>query len=332
MKIRLQLTLCLLCVLLLSSCAMKTPKATEVVASLATPSQAPSTSPVPSEVPSPMATPTENPLAGAPEGATGKAANGNWTKTENGVTYTWTVLKDRKDKLHFSGWFASHVKNGSLNGDIPLIDQPADGFTKTIPFSMDFLEGVKGPYLQHPDNPASSDAPNFTRTLLSRLMERYYGKSILRMSADEVRSFYRNLFQGSISIPFSTPAGSYEWKPDPSIGVKFYAVGWYDADPAKNPEFNETMDEMEGKSLTYRWTVFTDTDGILMIVAAVKDPQLLSDNQLFGWILHPMELVIKEQQISANVRGWGFPTYPSELVSSINRGSAPEFSILRASK
>ena len=160
------------------------------------------------------------------------------------------------------------------------------------------------------------------------MTERNYGKILPEVSVADMQKFNTDFYNGSIVISFSTPGENYEWKPGPTIGVKFYAVKWDDADPAKNPAFNETMDEMEGNSLTYRWAVSTDAQGNLIVVAAVKNPLQLTDKQFFGWLLHPIELVLKEEQIPAHVRGWGLPTYPSELVSYVNKVQPAEFIIL----
>ena len=80
-------------------------------------------------------TATENPLAGAPDGATGRDALGNWTKVENGVTYTWTTITDSLGQERYRGWVGSHVLDSSdnINGGIPPQD-PDEGYPSDIPF------------------------------------------------------------------------------------------------------------------------------------------------------------------------------------------------------
>lgn len=81
-------SLTILIAIFLASCAKvevpPTPSSTSIPTASPIPPPTPTSTPIPtaSPIPSPTltATPTEDPLAGAPEGATAKDANGNWTR------------------------------------------------------------------------------------------------------------------------------------------------------------------------------------------------------------------------------------------------------------
>jgi len=340
MKICFHLFLLPFCAVLLSSCAT----ATAVITPTATITQAvalvaPSPTPVPTPFP-PTAIPTENPLAGAPDGATGKDANGNWTKAENGVTYTWKVLQlNNNNENTISGWFTSHVQNGTLHGGIPFYEEKNNyGGLVTIPFFFNVKQGVNAPYLQHPQRDLSNSTPDyesvFYRTLLQAALN-ITGS----VKSDQYNTFYGMLNNNDVAVPFATRTGSFVWKPGSERGYIFNVVSWEDADPAVHPEFYEIQDWQAGKSVLYRFALYTDTEGNLICVGAVKDANSLTIDQFLSWTLNPMEKVLTDHNAPVewtlpNIRtGWGFSGYPTPFVHFAEGagGTSPEFIIIPSS-
>jgi len=297
---------------------METPKATEGITSLATPSQAPSPSPIPSEEPSPTATPTENPLAGAPDGATGKDANGNWTKTEIGVMYTWTTITDSLGVERFRGWFSNHVTGGNLlDGGIPLQDFPMDGGYQSVPLYIFGESGALPDYFQHPVQDTNPQR-NFSGPLFNQLLNRN-SESLSRQAMADA------LANGTAVIHFKTADGKdYYWKPSKDRGVKFYAVAWDEADPSIHPEYYETLGDAQfEKDANMRWTVFVDSDGSLVIVSAVQNPGNFTEVEKMERILNPMGEMLSHEQLPAKVAGWMAidGTYPTQNVQNALRAA-----------
>lgn len=268
----------------------------------------------------PTATEVPDPLAGPKppgEGITLDTTRHEWMRTVNGeVQYFSPEIQD---------WTVPHVIDGTYLGGIPLVNI-IDLKFKSMPMYIDFQIGVQGPYIQSLDSSVINNAPSFPNIFIGELAERYYGKDIRKITVDEWKVFMSGIEKGdgSIAIPFTTPDGvNHIWKLGTDTGYKFYGVRWEDADPATHPGFYETWDEIQYKSLTYRWKVSTDTQGNLVVLGAVKDPVALSNVQLIGWILHPMEAVLKYDQLPAQLKGWGFPTYPSPLVTFASKSPAP---------
>ena len=309
--------------------------------------------PKPTDIP---VTPTETPDPNMPPGATGKDAQGNWIKTvtENGkqAEYVWKDIQVSRETT-VNGWFTSHI----LSGDsIPLIDaDTVDGYTKTVPFTFDFQEGVNGPNLNHTEiQLPRQDIPSFSRIYITMLENAYYGKSFQMTKYTERGpnwlSFLSKLQNpqenGNVEIPFTSRSGDFVWTPGPDIGYKVYAVPWDEADPATHLGFYETVDELQDSQM-YRWSLSVDAAGNLVAVTAMKDPNAYMKNpnkftigQFYGSFLYPMEKLLVNYSVppdwklenSGNpISHWGFSFYPTDLVGAAYKfGPEPYFQIVPA--
>ncbi|MBM3179467.1 MAG: hypothetical protein FJZ86_03845 [Chloroflexi bacterium] len=152
-------SLTILIAIFLASCAKvevpPTPSSTSIPTASPIPPPTPTSTPIPtaSPIPSPTltATPTEDPLAGAPEGATAKDANGNWTRPlvdaagapvldENGkaILETYLTYAVGPNGETISGW---HRPLGEINAWETIGN---DGF----PVRWYIADGVPGGHIK----------------------------------------------------------------------------------------------------------------------------------------------------------------------------------------
>ncbi len=256
-------------------------------------------------------TPTNTPDPSMPKGILGHDANGNYVDVqENGrtVRYYETPLIDSNGEARYHGWVASHVLDSpdNINGGIPLQD-PDEGFPAGCPFDFLVQNGVLNvPYLHH----TYIDEAEWGKSLSGAI---YNNLKDIRFSSMPRLQFAQQF--NSLSAPFSFLEKNYNWIF--GKGYQFIAIPWNDADPATYPEFIQTPENTPFGKNVYRWTVFTKNDGTLVILAAVKDPSALSETQFDTWILNPMAVVIKYDQLPIQdlKDGWGLGGWPSDLVS-----------------
>ena len=139
---------------------------------------------------------------------------------------------------------------------------------------------------------------------------------------------------GTLTLSFTTPEGkTYTWKQntqDKQFHYKFYAVSWEDADPATHPEFYETPEIKEIGNAVERWTAFTDSDGTLVVIGAVKGDNITL-TEYMDWLLDPMGTVIEHETLPSHKdlnRGWILNDLPSiYVISATKLASHPFFEI-----
>lgn len=180
------------------------------------------TAPAPTVAPSvteaPTIVPTENPLAGAPEGATGKNSNGEWTKQDSieaGVTDVYKNVTDPKSsEVLAQGWYKDIIVNPTYQGGIPLTFAPT-----AAAVHIWCEEGLQCPTIQHIDSPNYVDNVDnlFNRSLMSAIFHRIYGKN-----ATDGSAFNTDLGNGKVSISFTTAHGdpyTYQIRPESRMNI-----------------------------------------------------------------------------------------------------------------
>ena len=270
--------------------------------------------PAPTSTPTITSTPTNTPDPNMPAGAIGKDDNGYYKDVqENGntVRYYWV------DYNHgIRGWFTSHILEGNLlNGGIPLIDGNADGqnLPPLIPFYFYVEEGLGEPFIRHPQNDSTLWGADLSSMFTNYLRLNYLGKVTepWSVTSDERTQFSSDFSNGKISFPFTTPSGNFVWRPSQKTGYKFYAVKWEDADPALRPEYYYTSG---GYGSSSRWTIFSDSEGNLIVFDAQPDQStntqqttLDADQQLISWISSPLFQMLYTKQLPAQIKYWSSP-------------------------
>ena len=234
----------LLFIFLSSACATSVAEvpATSTITLSFPPSLTPTITPIPSETPDPN----------IPEGATRKDSEGNYIKavTENGkeVTYTWETISTGHSGETMTDWFTSHVENPTYKGGIPAIEQPANGYDPIISINFKVKEGIQAPFIQHTSNLESSSGLNFTRLLDTTLMERHYEKSIRKLSTDEMRQYYKDLYAGKISIPVTDENGdTYNLLINDNTRANIYLVNPEDITPDFHSAFLSSVTRYDNK-------------------------------------------------------------------------------------
>ena len=179
---KLSLTISLLIVLsLLSACAAAT-TATPTAFTEASPASTLMPTSIPPTVtmePSPTVDPN------MPEGATGKDAQGNWTKTENGIQVTWNA--------ELNSWMRSLIVN----------DQgiPVSPVTQKLEYHFYVSDAVAGAMqvdsISYHGSPGNS--PGYENAIFVKM------QSLLEKSPDW--NNYVNTLGTEISIPFTTSEG-----------------------------------------------------------------------------------------------------------------------------
>ncbi len=201
---------------------------------------------------------------------------------------TKIVLENGKPiEYKFNGevdvWETSHVILPTLNGGVPLIDQSADGYNKSIPFILNAKEGQTVPWIQHIDigDKSFSTSPTFSRLFYTRLLEKFYNKNILRVSDDDYWKFRDDFNAGKISIPYTATDGTPAiWKL--SSGVRETIVSWEDADPKKDPRFkewsivgNDIVEKTDGDYRSMR--IEGPNQSVIIITASKKEVSTMTD-------------------------------------------------------
>ncbi len=239
--------------------------------------------------PSP-ATPTETRDPNMPPGATGKDAQGNYIKTvtENGkqVTYTSEAVPTGSKGETKNMWVTSHVINPTFNGGIPAIDQPADGYEPGISIQFEVKEGIQAPFIQHANNLDSSNNINFTRLLYGTLMERYFGKNLLKISNTDQVQFGKDWNAGKLSIPVTDANGNtYDLPINDNTRANIILV---------NPE-DITTSDYQDKFIN---STTTFKNGVLTItVASTTPPESLSKDYFTFLILSRlMQIFVTQNQ------------------------------------
>ena len=291
-----QIVLLTIFILLLSSCAQNATVKSEATATS-------TFTPVPSATPTITPTPTNTPDPNMPAGAMGKDENGYYKDVqENGKTirYYWVDYN-----YGIKGWFTSHILGGNLlNDGIPLYDYPN---SQLIPFYLYVQEGIKMPYISHPQSSHQPYAPDFSVLFYTYLDSYFFNKTWIRQTADERQQFNAEFSNGQVHFKFTTSTGNYDWRLTKTTGYKFYAVKWEDADLAIHPEFYETS---QG-GYSWRWTVFSDPDGNLIVFDAeeyksTNDSQKLleDDSGVLDYIFEPMDQMLYLPTLPIKIKYW----------------------------
>jgi len=338
MKIRFHLFLYMLCVLLSSSCATATVAITPTAsitqaAPLVAPSPVTSHIPFPAAFPSPESSPTSDPRFGLPptvdEGYTldKDIPLLMYTETDtNGHMKYWSNIKSWNDPESVTGhWFTLHVLNGSLNGGIPLLVHNDDpyGAPDMIPLYVFVPDNINMPYIKHTDGPANTES--LTGLLSQYIGTRYandtYGTGPTADTWTEIRT---KIEQGQLSISFSGPAGSFEFKPSQKVGAKIFVIPWKDADPTKDSRFVELAhgfgptDNTKLRSMT-----LGDDEGWIDAWVASENPAETAD-QIREEVLFAVVRVIvdKNQSLASYNAGQRF----SNVIASVfkNAGKGPD--------
>ncbi len=292
-------------VIFLAACA---PAPTTLQSPVVSTSVPPSPTTAPTVEPSPT---VDSNMPEAPAGVTVQKDAQGYYFDKDGVRYRDTTLTDSLGQERYRGWFSNHVTGGDLlNGGIPLLDQnqySAAGMPMWFYGQVDLML----PYISHVPN------PNETGKSLSGAV--YNGLHDIRFNKLSLAEMYQ-AYQGGLTIQFTTPDGkAYIWKASPSIGVEFYAIPWDAADPVAHPEFFQTPEAKQFGNAVYRWTVFTKSDGTLVILSAVQDSDALNDTENAERFVNPIGVVIEHKKLSATDLndGWALGGYPSDYVSGV---------------
>jgi hypothetical protein len=255
----------LIALALLSACATPmtaTPTALIVTTPTSTPTSIPPTATI---EPSPTVDPN------MPEGATGKDVNGNYTKTENGLTVTWNAdLKTWERHIMVNDTGIPLFPHGTASHSMGLTDQmmlhvnisdKVPGFDKIE--SLSFV-GITGDGLSSADYPEFANL--FNADVQIALKERMGSKFI----------GFQQLGSGELSLSFTTTERSEPWSwklgPNTTVDVDIVAapVGsgfqtW------KCPMWKDL-----NKSYIFQTRLFTDDQGNLH-VWFVPDPTIPID-------------------------------------------------------
>lgn len=222
-------------------------------------------SPVPSQTPTIAPTPTETPDPNAPPGYTGKDAQGNYTKPENGVTVMWNtelnmwvrhimVNDEGVPLLAVSGQAHSNGVSDQLFLHVNISDK-VPGFEKVE--SLSFHSGA-----------GDSNGPTFGNVFLLDLQK------VLQKRIGPAYKGFQQLDSGDISLSFTTSEGSKKWKIgqgstivvdilDRPIGIGFQS---WKCPMWKNPN----------KNYIFQTRLFTDDQGNLY-VWLIPDPTIPID-------------------------------------------------------
>jgi len=221
-----------------------------------------------------------------PVGTTGKDANGNWTKVENGMTVVWNVelnIWERHLNLNDQGiplivW-TQNDHNVGAHDQVFLIVRVDDG--------MQGVEKIDSISL-HPganiDDEPGGHPLNFSNVFLGDVLKEYQGQ----FNTFNVRWFD----EGKISFSFTTSERQepWSWKLGPNTSV---IVDILDA-PIGNGFVKEhglgVFDGIDGPDQTrYQLRVFTDSEGNLheWIVPGKPVDQLTKEQLLEMYLYAP---------------------------------------------
>lgn len=257
----------LICCILLTACSPQTLVAAIPTASVEV---SPTVTATPTETPTAIPTPTENPLAGAPDGTTGKNAQGEWTKTvtenDKEITYSWKDVPNTEIK----GWYRSIIVNPTYEGGIPLIDQAAANMEPKMALNIFCEEGAQCPTsIQHVDNAPKDDTPTFSRVFIAAIEQRVLNKPVWKQTSQDDYNFAVNIWEkDAAEIPFTTAKGEnyvYKIKPGNSMNI------FIKKDALSDPDYNTRV---------YQSSISGDDAGNLYVVEYAKQavqPQDFAD-------------------------------------------------------
>lgn len=262
----------------------------------------------PDVISSPTLTPNSN-MPKAPDGVTLQKDAQGYYFDQDGVRYRDTTLTNSLGQERYRGWVGSHVVDSpdNINGGIPLQD-PGDVNPANSPFYFLAQNGVTNvPYLHH----TQTDSADWGKALCGAI---YNDIKDIRYN-DMQRLTFAHQFD-SLSADFSFLGKEYNWIF--GKGYKFIAISWDEADPTTHPDFVETPTDKQFGDAVYRWTIFTEPDGTLVVLGAVQDPTKLTDMEFFEWTLNPMGEAIMNETLPTKQdfsKGWHFNSYPSDFVA-----------------
>ncbi len=272
----------------------------------------------------PQPTPTETPDPDRPAGTFGKDAQGEYVDVnENGHTVRYryeTIVDDRGNEI-YTGWFASHVENGSMNGGESIamrrITDKGEVLAITMPLSVDVSSSI------------GLSVPMFIEKRPIDSTKITLGASIGSLLVKNDENIKRELSPTDLSfaaINKDPVDGSITFK----IGDKIYKWTWYlgcdvhlasIGELAQLGDYWTTTDEnvagvKPDQLVKYYWRAST-VDNKLVIFAAVDNPAQLNTRQIFEWVLHPMGMVITKSDLSGTNDYWDFSSVPSDLIHTL---------------
>ena len=325
-----QIDLLTMFVVLLNSCA---PNAALNVTATPLATIASTSTPVLTATPTITPTPTNTPDPNMPADAMRKDANENWIKPavdasgkplldehNNPIYDIWETIHFVGDPENVTGhWFAPHVINGSLNGGIPLHlsgDDPY-GYPDMIPMFINFIDGMIGPYFEHPAAPGKGAGASFTGFLNTEIGKRYwqdtYGTNETNNTLPETLTKMEN---GELSIPFDGPAGSFVFKPGDKGGLIVNVLNDWDAvDPAKDPRFMEWSYYDPNGAKFRSMTIGNNSGDTVVYIVSQKPISTLTTDEIDTMILfafarvimnhdQSLKYFIDNQQISHEIRSF----------------------------
>ena len=205
--------------------------------STATNGETPST-PKPTEIP---ATPTETPDPNNPPGATGKDAQGNWIKTENGVQVAWNAELNTWER---------HINVN--NEGIPLValtQQMQNNGGKDMLF-LHAKVSDKVPGFEHIGSLSLHNGANVN---IRESFGNQFWFDLLKKIGSNLD--YQQILDGKVFISFTTSDGTQNWKISPDTKVEVYILD--------KPIGNGFQDWKDAKGNNFQSRMFTDEQGNL---------------------------------------------------------------------
>lgn len=280
-------------------------------------------------------TATENPLAGAPdETATGKDAKGNWIRPATNpdgtplldskgkqVFETWYTFPSGPSGETLSGWFEDHIKEGTLNGGIPVVDKTAQ--TKSgLPIYFMVKDGIKAKFLQHIPGTGMDPGVNYNGNALYTLISRYYQKPISQVSSSEMENFGK-IWPNNFSINLTDAQG----KPRTIYGDTSFTI------VLVGPEDIPTPDFVLGRATSPISNYFTFFDesshSVKILVSTTKPFDQYTNKEMMDIILDQIGHILVFSDL--NPKLWGAdPGKAAQATSLANmalKGNIPYFII-----
>ena len=265
-----------------------------------------------------------------PDGATGRDADGNWTRTvtENGgpVVETWRTIPTGDNGETMTGWFGDHVIGAQYNGGMPAIDQEADGYGQRISIHFEVKDGIDAPFIHHTSSLGSSTSLDFTRLLFTRLLERYYKKPFTNITDSEYTQFRADLYDstsqnyGKLSIPVTDANGNtFNLMINDNTRINIYLV---------NPEdITPDLKAADMRSVT----TGDNQETLTIIIADTKQVASLSDPDFADLILFSAmkAIVYQDQSQKAYENNIGLDGVVEQLVQTAIKPPNPLFEIVR---
>lgn len=277
--------------LLLSSCAKADVPSTPTL----TPN------PTATSIPSPTltATATEDPLAGAPEGATGKNSNSEWTRTVeiNGikVEQIYALIKDKNGEVMYADW----VRVKTTGDGIPILDHTKSdryGYKQLgiieLLCSDKFTGCIDVPAFTHigliPENSNDSNVTSRSKVLIYQRLN--HGNT---PTGEDMFNFLNNHRTGiDINFFLTDPDHMLTWtmKPGPAPSAVEILTDW-------NDPLLEGADEYKFGSRVFRTKILgIDADGRLIGIAATENPLQLEDTYAWARLLFINPAMVLQQE------------------------------------